>query len=141
MEISDLKNELIFDEGLQLKPYRDSVGKLTIGVGRNLDDMGITANEAHLLLENDIERAMADLDHNVTWWRHLPDTVQRGMVNMVFNLGWPRFSGFRKMLRALEARDFEEAAREALDSKWAEQVGARAERISKLFRSAAHDTV
>lgn len=135
MNSNRLKTELIVDEGLELKPYRDSVGKLTIGVGRNLDDVGLSAAEVYVLLENDIENAMNDLDHNFPGWRQLPDTVQRGMLNMVFNLGWPRFATFKLMIAALQEGNFEEAAREALDSKWAGQVGARAYRIAALFVS------
>ncbi len=130
MNIEQMKTELVRDEGLRLKPYKDTVGKLTIGVGRNLDDVGITEEEAGYLLENDIGRAMADLDRNVPWWRSLSDARQRAMINMCFNLGWPRLSQFQNMLAALEAGDYERAAIEALDSRWARQVGSRAARVA-----------
>lgn len=129
---ADLKR----DEGLRLKPYRDSVGKLTIGYGRNLDDMGITEDEAEALLDRDIERAAADLDRALPWWSALPEPRRRGLLNMAFNLGMPRLRGFKKMLAALQAGDGRRAAKEALDSKWARQVGARAERIAALYRQA-----
>ena len=125
------------DEGLRLKPYRDSVGKLTIGYGRNLDDVGISQLEALDMLDNDVERATNDLHREIPWHQHLPDDVRRGLLNMCFNLGWPRLSGFKKMLAALDNNDFNLAADEALDSKWARQVGPRAERIAKLFREAS----
>lgn len=132
--IEDLKDDLIRDEGLRLKPYKDTVGKITIGVGRNLDDVGISPLEANTLLENDINRTLSDLDDNAPWWRSLPEDAQRGIANMCFNMGWPRLSKFRKMLTALEENRFNDAAREALDSKWASQVGNRSERIADLYR-------
>ena len=134
MDMDALKGDLARDEGCRLKPYRDTEGLLTIGVGRNLDDVGITSEEAYHLLESDIGWVMADLDRNAPWWRHLSEPRQRALVNMAFNLGWPRLSGFRNMLAALQAGDFERAAAEALDSKWARQVGARAARIANVIR-------
>ena len=132
-----LRADLVRDEGMRLEPYRDSVGKLTIGVGRNLDDNGITEAEALILLDNDIGRASIDLERNIAFFGELPWPVRRALLNMNFNLGWPRLAGFKKMLAALEAGDFHNAADEALDSKWARQVFARAERIAELIRGAA----
>ena len=65
------------------------------------------------------------------WWRELDDNKQRVMVNMCFNLGYPRLSKFKKFLAAMEVHDFETAAIEMMDSKWANQVGLRAERLKK----------
>ncbi len=133
-EVYQLKADLMRDEELRLEPYLDSAGNLTIGVGRNLSSRGITEQEAHVLLDTDVAVVFEDLDRNVTWWRRLPDGAQRALANMCFNLGWPRLSGFRRMLLALQVGDFETAAREALDSKWARQVGDRAVRIAELIR-------
>ena len=130
--LADLKR----DEGRRLKPYRDSVGKLTIGWGRNLDDVGISEAEAEAMLEADIAVAEHELDRVLPWWRELPEPAQRALANMAFNLGMPRLLGFRRMLAALGARDFETAAAESLDSKWARQVGDRAQRIAALYRTA-----
>lgn len=132
--IEQLTEDLIRDEGLRLKPYKDTVGETTIGVGRNLDDVGITEYEARYLLENDIGVAMSELDREISWWRGLEEPAQRALVNMCFNLGWPRLSRFRGMLGALEAHDYPNAAEEALDSRWAAQVGDRAHRIADLYR-------
>ncbi len=134
---TDLVRDLVRDEGMRLKPYTDTVGKVTIGVGRNLDDVGISEAEALAMLDADIDRSMADLDRTLPWLFERPEPVQRALVNMCFNLGWPRLSGFRNMLAALEAGDYDRAAAEALDSRWARQVGARAERIAALFREGA----
>lgn len=134
--IDQLRDDLIRDEDVRLKPYRDSVGKLTIGCGRNLDDVGISRDEADVLLDNDMAGVFRDLDREIPWWRMLPDDAQRGLANMSFNLGITRLLKFRRMIAALKARDYHNAAEEALDSKWASQVGPRAHRIAKLFRGA-----
>ena len=132
-----LEQDLIRDEGERLKPYRCSAGKITIGVGRNLDDVGISKHESRQMLHEDVVRIGHDLDRNFDGWRTLPDGVALGLANMCFNLGWPRLSGFRKMLAAIKAGDYNKAADEALDSKWAKQVGPRATRIAEQFRKEA----
>lgn len=129
-----LLSDLIRDEGIRLTPYVDTVGKTTIGIGRNLTDRGILRSEAELMCRNDIALAAADLDRNVPWWRDLSDGRRRAMLNMTFNLGWPRIGGFRSMLAALESGDYATAAEAALDSAWARQVGDRAVRIAGLIR-------
>jgi len=135
LDLTRLMSDLERDEGRRRKPYRDSVGKLTIGVGRNLDDVGLSDPEIDYLLGNDIEGVCADLDRNAPWWRDRPEPWQRGLANMCLNLGWPRLSAFRKTLAALEAGDGGKAAVEAMDSKWSAQVGDRAGRIALLFKS------
>jgi len=125
--------ELKRDEGLWLKPYRDTVGKLTIGIGRNLDDVGIFENEAEAMLANDITRVCADLDRVLFWWRNLSEVRQRVMVNMAFNLGIQGLLKFKKSLDAARDGDFITAAKEMLDSAWAIQVGARADRLAKMM--------
>ena len=131
-----LKEDLIRDEGLRLKPYVDTVGKLTIGIGRNLDDRGITEDEAMMLLDNDIEIVRRELIAITSdLWYLLPDDIHRALLNMAFNLGVPRLMKFKKMWTALKFVDYGKAADEALDSKWARQVGDRAERIATLIRN------
>jgi lysozyme len=134
--IDELLADLKRDEGLRLKPYYDTAipPRLTIGYGRNLDDVGISEEEAEFLLRNDVDRALDALDRAMPWWREQPAEVQRALANMAFNLGLTRLLGFRRMLAALKAGDREGAAREAMSSRWATQVGARADRIAKLIR-------
>jgi len=139
LDFDAIRADLIGDEGLRSAPYRCTSGKLTIGVGRNLDDVGISQDEALYLLDNDINGAVAELDRVWPWWRDLMHPAQRALVNMMFNLGALRFGQFRKMLAALETEDYSTAAEEALNSKWAAQVGDRAERIADLFRRCAPD--
>ena len=132
MNIAKIKSELKRDEGFRRKPYLDTRGKLTIGYGNNLDDVGITEYEADFLLMNSISETMLDLDMGFPHWRCLSDERQRAMVNMAFNLGLPRFLTFVKMLDALKEGAFVRAADEALDSLWAKRdVGVRAVRIAE----------
>lgn len=117
-------------EGLELKPYTDTVGKTTIGIGRNLDDVGITEREAEFLLMNDIGRAN-DEAKKFDWYNGL-DMARKGVViNMIFNMGQPRFSKFEKTIAHIAAGEYTEAADEMLNSRWAEQVGNRAKELSK----------
>ena len=129
--VRDLKR----DEGVKLKPYKCTAGKLTIGVGRNLEDVGITDDESDMLLKNDLKRVVGELTTTLKWFYAAPFDVQLGLVNMCFNLGLPRLRGFNKMLAALERGDYTEAATEALESHWARQVGNRACEIAVLFRN------
>src|SRR5574340_138540 len=126
MDINALVAELTAEEGSRLKPYRDSVGKLTIGVGRNLDDVGISPSEEAFLLANDLRVVCSTLDAHIPWWRGLSEPRQQAVADMCFNMGWPRLSGFHNMLAALQRGDWASAAAEALDSEWAKEVGSRA---------------
>lgn len=135
MNIEALKQQLRIHEGLRLKPYKDTVGKLTIGIGRNLDDVGISEPEAMLMLENDIETVFADLDRSLTWWRTLSERRQMVLADMAFNLGIGRLTGFRNALAAMQAGEWDKAAREMLDSKWARQVGPRAATLADMVRA------
>ena len=132
-----LRAELVRDEGLRLKPYRCTAGKLSIGVGRNLDDVGISKSEALAMLDADIERTAAELDRRLPWWRHLDEVRQRVVLNMAFNLGVSGLIGFRRTLAAISAGKFEDAASEMLRSKWAEQVGERAQRLAAMMARGA----
>lgn len=134
--VADLKR----DEGLRLKPYRCTAGKLTIGYGRNIEDNGITEAEAQFLLIEDARRSADELEKALPWLGSAPTTVKRGLTNMAFNLGWPRLSAFKQMLGALESGDYAKAADEALNSNWAKQVGDRAKRVAALFRESAKPT-
>ena len=120
-------------EGLRLKPYRCTAGKLTIGYGRNLDDVGITKEEAELFLKNDLEKAEKDAE-KFSVYSKLNQTRKDVLIEMVFNLGYSRLSNFKKMFEALEKGDYDEAANQMLDSSWHKQVGKRAERLAYFMR-------
>lgn len=132
--MNKLTKQLIRDEGLRLKPYHDTVGKLTIGVGRNLDDNGITEDEASYLLQNDIAVSKRELSA-YGWFNRLDEVRQGAIINMHFNLGLPRLLTFRKMIAALECGNYTKAANEALDSRWANQVGQRAVRLARQIKT------
>ena len=125
---------LVLHEGLRLHPYRCTAGKLTIGVGRNLDDRGITQAEAMMMLENDISEVEKDLDREYPWWRDMSPARQCVLADMCFNLGLFRLSGFVNALKAMLDGHYDDAADHMLDSLWARQVGQRAQRLAKMMR-------
>ena len=120
-------------EGLRLKMYKCTAGKNTIGYGRNLDDVGISADEAELMLKHDLENAEQDAKRFPVYEK-LNQVRKDVLIEMVFNLGYSRLSGFKKMFAALERKDFDGAANEMLDSKWARDVGERARTLAYFMR-------
>lgn len=136
MNYASLKASLKADEGVRYKPYRDTVGKLTIGAGRNLDDVGISDSEVDFLLMSDVGRTEGDLDRLMPWWRQQPENVQMVLLQMAFNMGIGALQGFHVMLGRIQAADYAGAAQAALESKWAAQVGVRAQRLATLLKTA-----
>lgn len=132
-----LAQQLIQDEGLRLKPYRCTAGRLSIGVGRNLEDRGIGESEALLLLDNDIKDFWEQLRGRLPWLEKAPERVQEAVVNMAFNLGVNGLLGFKETLALMQTEKYDEAARAMLASKWARQVGKRAERLAGQVQSAS----
>lgn len=140
-----LHAQLIVDEGLRLKPYHDSVGKLTIGIGRNLDDKGISHNEAIALLDNDIAEHLMLLDRELPWWRRLDDARQLVLANMAFNLGVGptpeqpngKLLQFKNTLDHMARGEYDAAADGMAASAWAKQVGERAVRLVTVMRAGA----
>jgi len=128
--IIDLKSQLIRDEGLRLFPYEDETGHITIGVGRNLTNDGISSPEAITLLMNDIQAATTALSQNYPWTDVVDEVRREVLINMVFNLGIGDFSQFREFLAAVQVGNWQEAANKMLDSEWARQVGPRAQRLA-----------
>lgn len=129
---------IIRHEGLRLKPYRDTVGKLTIGVGRNLDDCGISEREALDLLENDLIRCESQL-HQQSWYFDLNEVRQGVLIELTFNIGFEKVLKFEKMIAALTEANYSEAAKELLDSAWAKQVGpARANNMAKRLSTGSY---
>ena len=130
MEKERLKKVLKRHEGLELFPYIDTVGKITIGIGRNLSEVGISKDEALYMLENDIKRAEKEAKEIFEDFDQLDDIRQEVVLNMLFNLGKPKFLNFKKFIQAVKEKDFEKASREMLDSRWANQVGNRAKELA-----------
>lgn len=129
-----LRNLLIHHEGYRQFPYTDTTGHLTIAIGRNLTDRGISVNEALTLLEDDITFFTNKLRAVIPLFDRLNDARQIVLVNMCFNLGVNGLLRFKSMLKALENKDYEEAAKQMLNSKWAEQVGQRAHDLSTIMK-------
>lgn len=160
-----LEQELTRDEGLRLKVYRCTANKLSIGIGRNLEARrrckdgtmavgvtagetaklgvtvagaiakGITREQALGLFANDIAGCELDLDRSLPWWRSLTDARQRVLLNMCFNMGIGTLLGFKNTLRMMQAGQYVAAAKGMLASKWARQVGARADRLAAMMRA------
>ena len=137
MNMDRIRTTLIKHEGIELKPYRCTSDKLTIGVGRNLDDNGISHETAMLMLTEDIDAAVEDLRRNLSWFDAAPVPVQEALVNLAFNMGMPNLMQFRKTLILLRDGAWDKAADELLDSRYATQVGYRANQVADMIRSAA----
>lgn len=134
MNRTALATQLRVDEAVRNKLYQDTVGKWTGGVGRNFSDRLMSPGLIQFMLDEDIDLAVAELDRNAPWWKSLNDARQNVLLNMVFNMGWTRLSGFKQMLAALQAGRYDMAANEMKDSAWYTQVGDRARRLEKIMR-------
>jgi lysozyme len=123
-------------EGLRLTPYLDTVGKLTIGYGRNLDDRGISPQEAAFLLDNDVADGTAEALRAFAWLLRMDEVRSAVIVEMVTSIGLPRFLTFKRCIAACASGDYETAARELLDSDWRVQVGpTRSQRLAEQLRT------
>ena len=136
MDLENLRKTLIADEGLKLSLYKCTSGKNTIGVGRNLDDRGISNETAMQMLDEDIELIQHELKENISFFHTLPDIVQQALCNLVFNMGVSRFLAFKKTLVHLRNHEWDKAADELLDSKYASQLPNRSKRVADMIRSA-----
>lgn len=137
-KIKEIKAEIISEEGFSPYAYSDSLGYMTIGYGRCIDKRkgsGISRYEAGVLLENDIRAALIFLKQDISFFDSLPDGVARALVNMAYQLGLAGVLRFKKMLAAMEKKDWKEAAAQALDSEWAKQTPARAKRIASMIEA------
>lgn len=125
-------------EGLRLKPYKCPAGALTIGYGHNLDANGITLDMAEELLKTDLAYARMEVGANIPCSAKLCEARQFVLVDMAFNMGISRLLTFKKMIAALEQGYFERAACEMLNSKWAKQVGRRADKLAEIMRKGVY---
>lgn len=146
-DLARLYAQLELHEGRRRKPYHDTVGKLTIGVGRNLSDVGVSDDEIDLMLDNDVARAVGSLAAKLPWFVTLDVVRQRVLIDMTFNMGIDGLLEFRNTLAAVRRGDWRAAAAGMAKSKWARQVGDgpggrldRAERLQQMM-SSGHDYV
>jgi len=139
VNLTKLEDQLIQHEGLRLDMYRDSVGIWTIGIGRNLEHVGLrTEAEARYLLRSDVLAIRAEIERSIQWVGDLNEVRQRVLMDMAFNLGVSGLMKFQKTLRHVAAGRYEAAAQEMLRSRWADQVGQRAMTLSKMMAT-GHD--
>ena len=137
--IDEITASLMIEEGFRAHVYQDTASppRWTIGFGRNVDGegggLGISEDEAELMLRNDIDRSVQECA-NWYWFDRQPDRIKRVLIELCFQLGYPALSGFNRMLSALSADNYETAAAELLDSKFAVQVPHRAKRLSDRLR-------
>jgi len=137
MNLARLYAQLDTDEGRRKRIYTDTVGKISGGVGRNLTDRGFRDDEINLMLANDVAEAIGECRRLLRNFDSLNEVRQEVLVNMMFNMGYARLAGFKKMLAAVLAGNWAEAERQMLDSKWADQVGDRADRLGTAMRKGA----
>ena len=153
--MTELLDQLVLHEGLELLPYKDSLGIDTIGIGRNLEhrglseeelahlgkdisdicEWGITKEQAYYLAENDIKIVEEEVCKAHPCVVELDEIRQRVIIDMAFNMGVPRLNKFVKMWKAIDEQDFAEAKVQMLDSRWANQVGNRAVRLSNAMET------
>ena len=135
MNYNKIKEQLIEHEGLRLKPYRCPAGRLTIGIGRNLDDKGITESEAFDLLYNDLRECEKDIRGMFPDFDNLPENIQLVLTDMRFQLGWKGFRCFRLMIRAVYNQDWPEMIHQMKDSAWYGQTPNRANNLIRMVEA------
>ena len=131
-----LRETIIRHEGIRLDMYQDTLGIYTVGVGHNIQEKGISQAVMELMLEEDVAEAVSELKRSVSFFSKMPEQVQEALVNLAFNMGIPRLMQFKKTLAYLRDGNFEAAADELLDSRYAEQVGRRADEVADMIRTA-----
>lgn len=125
-------------EGFVPHAYQDSEGYWTVGIGIMIDERrggGLSYGEAQFLLRNRLMRTKDELDQNIPWWRRLSHARRMALTDMAYNMGVPTLMKFKNMLAALENGEYTKARREALNSKWAKQVGPRAHTIARMLET------
>lgn len=128
-------------EGVETHVYKDHLGLETIGVGRCIapGSLGLSNDEIDYLLANDIKRCEAELSRTFNWYDGLDSVRKEAMINLCFNLGLTRLSGFKNALADMEAGNYESAANNFLDSRWAQQVKGRATEVTNMIRTGGYD--
>ena len=130
-----LYEQLKTHEGYKEFPYTDTVGKLTIGLGHNLTDRGLSEKAIAFIFYEDVQEAESELDKLHKPWRKLDETRRRALTDIMFNLGPNRFKNFRKFWKAMQSVDYKSAAAELLDSRWRQQVGKRAYTLAEMIET------
>lgn len=132
---SRLEAMLELHEGYRTFPYYDSVGKLTIGIGFNIEDVGLLPDEITFILRNRINLVRTRLADEFPFFGNLDEVRQSVLIDMAYNLGISKLRKFRQTLKSIEQGDYASASVQMLDSLWARQVGVRAKRLSKMMET------
>lgn len=126
-------------EGLRLKPYHCSAGKITIGYGRNLTDVGISKSEADIMFYSDMLSAEVDAASWLDKYGMKPEDISQNrfyvLTDMMFNMGWGSCLQFKTFMSELKKGHYDDAAKAMLDSKWATQVGSRAITLAGFMKN------
>jgi lysozyme len=125
-------------EGVRYYVYRDHLGYETIGVGRCINravGLGLSPDEVEYLLINDVQRCIEELDGAFEWFKDLDEVRREAMINLCFNLGLTKLRKFVNALEAMKQRNYNKAATELLNSKWANQVGERSREVAQMIRT------
>jgi lysozyme len=125
-------------EGVRYYVYRDHLGYETIGVGRCINravGLGLSPDEVEYLLINDVQRCIEELDGAFEWFKDLDEVRREAMINLCFNLGLTKLRKFVNALEAMKQRNYNKAAAEFLNSKWANQVGERSREVAHMIRT------
>lgn len=136
-----LKKMLMRDEGVRYTLYHCPAGYPTIGVGRNLEAVGLRPSEVSFMLNNDIDYFYNKLSKECLWFNDIGEVRQMVLVNMAFNLGLRGLLSFKNMIQAIKLRKWDEAAEQMLDSKYARQVGDRAKRLAEQLATGKTDKI
>lgn len=138
MDYTSLKSSIKKHEGKRYTLYKDSEGVSTIGYGHNLENNPLSEKAIEQILDDDIQKAVEAARVFVPYYEQLNDVRQEVVVEMIFNLGHTGFSKFIKMKKALSEFDYDRAALEMINSKWAGQVGERAVTLSRLMKTGSY---
>jgi lysozyme len=128
--MSKFKERIRWYEGFRSQPYADIDGRLTFGYGRTF----ITRDEAEILLANDEDRIFRGLENAFPWFDDQPESVQLALMDMAYHMGINGLKGFKKMLSAIEAGDYQKAYEECLDSRYGRRFTRRARPNAEMIR-------
>ena len=147
MNLEQLREQLEFDEGCVYEIYNDHLGYATFGIGHLVTESDpeqgqslgtpVSSDRVAETFESDIQSVLRDCNVLYSDFHNLPEEAQQVIANMMFNLGRPRLSKFAGMKRGVDARDWNQAADEMVDSNWYRQVTNRADRLVERVRALA----
>jgi lysozyme len=134
-DLAALRAQLTPEEGRRSRPYKDSRGYLTVGIGRNIDAVPFSDDEIDLMFANDVARAEAGLIAHLQWYAALDPVRKRVLIDLAFNLGTAGLLAFHQTLSAIAAGDYTAAAADLQDSIWSKEVGERAVKLEQMLRT------